>query len=54
MNDNKVKSEQLTVNKECDHKGIKHGVVVESHCTIEKIDIVCDKCSQIIKTVVET
>lgn len=54
MNDSNVSNEQWTINRECEHKGTKHGVVITSNCTVETINIICDRCGQKIKTVVET
>lgn len=54
MSDVKVNSEQCSVNRECEHKGTKHGVVITSNCTVETISVICDRCGRVIETIVET
>lgn len=53
MSDVKVNSVQLIIDSKCEHVKT-HGVVIASHCTVETIDVICDRCGQKIKTVVET
>ncbi|AJA67338.1 hypothetical protein MYRA21_0094 [Myroides sp. A21] len=54
MSDSKVNSEQWVVSRECEHKGTKHGVVITSNCTVETINVICDRCGIIVETIVET
>lgn len=45
-----VDSGQLT---DCKYLN-KHSEVQEVYCTVVHLNVVCDKCGQIIKTVIET
>lgn len=40
--------------EQCKHEGTKHSKVVKINYTVEHINIICDQCGQVIKTVIET